>query len=924
MWYSPWGRGGRSLAAVAAGITVVTFFVDHGHAEVRRWASTTGGFYQNPASWDPAFNTPFPTFPSSLDEVLFDLNSTYTVNLIANASQTRMTVQHGDVTFNQSAERVFSVTQGDLFDPGLRIGTTAGFEATLRLTQGTITASTASVGFAPYLTGHLHITGGSSVFQTGDYLVIGQYGSGWLRADNGAVLNTHRVWMGMSNGSAGHAEIVGPNTQWNIATELMVGVDGTASMEVRQGAQVVSERGNLGFGDNSDGSVILRGTGTHWHSTLYTWVGHQGSGYLGVMDGASKKANDIVIGMLGTGEADVTGTGSQLEATSNLTIGAPGSQLGRLRVTDGGRVDANAVFLGENKQLNQLIVSGDGSQLHTSSTTIASYGLGELIISDGAVVDAGKLDLGYAAGHGLVRVDGPGTKLLATEVLIANAGRGELELVGGAFASFQQMAMGNSATAQANALITDADTLLQIDASLRIGHASGGEHTFIISNGATVDVGGELMLHEGSFLQLDGGTLNVGALTQEGQFELQRGTLTVGSDFHWMAHPLILHDDIQLIVDGTLSADHLIQLAGGTLSVKSLADSMPFGFDRGTLHIRDGGITVAADSALGAAFMMRDGMDLSADQNIHIASDGTLILVGGTLSSHQHVINEGELQLNGTNALIDAETLVNRARWTRGGRINANVLNDALGDIWLLPGDQLWIDGSMDNQGAINLTAARIDMLSGALMHAGIMNVWGFGSQSGSRIDGAVVIAEEGIINVAAGATLAFHDNVLHQGAMHVAQGGAIHFFGDVSGSGAFQQGGHIHFFGSLNPGNSPGTMMFEGDVTFDANHLLVMELGAAAFDHIDVDGLLTLGGTLRVVLLDGYVPMVGDAFDLLDWGSVQGTFDVLDLPTLSGSLAWNTDALLTTGTITVVPEPTTLTPFLLAAAAMLRRRPDA
>ena len=72
------------------------------------------------------------------------------------------------------------------------------------------------------------------------------------------------------------------------------------------------------------------------------------------------------------------------------------------------------------------------------------------------------------------------------------------------------------------------------------------------------------------------------------------------------------------------------------------------------------------------------------------------------------------------------------------------------------------------------------------------------------------------------------------------------------------------------------------------------------AYDQLHVTGPLALGGTLAVSIIDGFTPAAGNSFDILDWGSLSGTFSTIALPTLSG-LAWNTSQLYTTGVLSVL-----------------------
>ena len=91
---------------------------------------------------------------------------------------------------------------------------------------------------------------------------------------------------------------------------------------------------------------------------------------------------------------------------------------------------------------------------------------------------------------------------------------------------------------------------------------------------------------------------------------------------------------------------------------------------------------------------------------------------------------------------------------------------------------------------------------------------------------------------------------------------------------------------GDLRPGHSPGVATFDGDVAFSATARLEIELAGTTpgteYDVVNVGGRATLGGTLQVVLLGGFVPQAGDSFRVLTYGSRAGDFDRylgLDLP---------------------------------------------
>ena len=113
-------------------------------------------------------------------------------------------------------------------------------------------------------------------------------------------------------------------------------------------------------------------------------------------------------------------------------------------------------------------------------------------------------------------------------------------------------------------------------------------------------------------------------------------------------------------------------------------------------------------------------------------------------------------------------------------------------------------------------------------------------------------------------------------------------------------------------------------EVTFGGNAYLakstntVMQLAGpiagSQYDQITVTGQLVLAGDLDVVLLNGFQPQAGQSFQLFN-GELSGALNQVTLPALSNGLSWNTSNLDTNGTISIVPEPSTL--VLLAAGAV-------
>lgn len=107
---------------------------------------------------------------------------------------------------------------------------------------------------------------------------------------------------------------------------------------------------------------------------------------------------------------------------------------------------------------------------------------------------------------------------------------------------------------------------------------------------------------------------------------------------------------------------------------------------------------------------------------------------------------------------------------------------------------------------------------------------------------------------------------------------------------------------GTIAPGNSPGETHVFGDLDILDGDLQIEIAGdgTGEFDRLIVDDQLSAGGTFTVALIEGYEAVAGHTFDILDFGSLTGSFSV-DLPLLFGYLTWDDSNLLTTGELSIV-----------------------
>jgi autotransporter-associated beta strand protein len=313
------------------------------------------------------------------------------------------------------------------------------------------------------------------------------------------------------------------------------------------------------------------------------------------------------------------------------------------------------------------------------------------------------------------------------------------------------------------------------------------------------------------------------------------------------------------------------------------------------------------------------------------ASNGRVVIGATSTFSGDVTTNASGRVENGGGALHIAN-LDNSGILSGTADVVGTFLNRTTGDVRLAAGQSLFVQNSVAhiNAGLVEVlgnpssqaTFETVGPLTnaaggGSLIVArnaslrfdgGLNNLGAVAMNYGlNDIFGDVTNATGGTIAVAGGAGVTFYDDVMQNGAMVVSASGGMHssavFLGSVSGTGGAIGGGDIFFLGDLRPGNSSAAVTFANNVTF-AGGALDIEIGGTAlgsqYDHVAVTGDLSLGGKLKVSLINSFTPSAGQSFDVLDWGALSGTFSTVQLPALPAGLTWNTSQLYTAGTLSV------------------------
>jgi hypothetical protein len=134
------------------------------------------------------------------------------------------------------------------------------------------------------------------------------------------------------------------------------------------------------------------------------------------------------------------------------------------------------------------------------------------------------------------------------------------------------------------------------------------------------------------------------------------------------------------------------------------------------------------------------------------------------------------------------------------------------------------------------------------------------------------------MINSGGSNVVTFYGDVTHNGdEIRTSATNSTVFFGTVSGAGPFTGPGAVRIEGTLVPGSSPTALTFQGSLSLAFRSRLEIELGGpepgAEHDQLRITGPATLDGALQVSVIDGFTPSLGQSFEVLAAGAIEGQF---------------------------------------------------
>jgi T5SS/PEP-CTERM-associated repeat protein len=801
------------------------------------WKNPAGGDYADEENWDPE-GVPTVTVDRA-DTAIFDLTNEYGVN-VAGARAGRFVIRQSSIDLvGGTAE----VTDGSLVEPSLVVG----LGGRLHLVSGTFTSVHSVLGHVSGAQAQVDLISGNPVWINTGRLTIGDAGPGRLTVVAGAATSAESR---LGGGLLGPGDaIVGGPGRWTTGNLGLGFGGGPGTLEIRDGGLVVSESAVVGVVASTGNTVTVTGATPGDDDAPSTWnvagavaVGKAGAGLLEVAEGGRVACGNLRIGTDPTAAGTVRVRGSAADSfpasvlASGFVVEVGANGTGELFVQDGGSVSGQTLGVGFG---GVGTVTVEGTRPGSGETgpipaflfmaldaTVGVTTPGTVHVRDGAEFNTPRLVIGAQANGEVVVDDG---SIATSEIIVlGRTAAGTLTVRNGGLAVPRTVDLGAEAGSTGRLIVTqvhpaggeESISRVLLESHLRVGVAGTGE--------LVVNDGGKVVLGPGARLDVtaDGGLP-----------ELGRGRVTIeGTEASGVRSLLEVGDDVRI---GGLGS---VEVGAGALM--RAGRSVLLGGNRGggTLTAR-GANAFGAQSSVVVTQNLVVGASPDADGVLSVM-EGGFVFVGGTLTIGA---------LGESLAIVDGTS--------EGGTFRSTLHVE--GPTLLGEGSVLFI-----------FAGAQVFSKRAAIGGAGGP---GTASISSSADVPAWVVAEDLEVG-----------NDLGTGTLELCPGGLVTVGGTltidegsvVKGNGTVR-GRLVINGGTIDLGCSPGTLTIDGTYEQTAAGKLRVEVGGLApgqFDVLEVTGDATLGGTLELAFVDGFVPRAGDVVEFLKvHGAVTGAFATVE-----------------------------------------------
>ncbi|XAL98099.1 PEP-CTERM sorting domain-containing protein [Phycisphaeraceae bacterium D3-23] len=729
-----------------------------------------------------------------------------------------------------------------------------------------VTTDFLSIGFGFSGTSVATISGAGSSLNNSGTTQIASEASGILNFSNGSTGNVLagvvQIVPSSGFGDAGALNITGGSTltagSFEVGTRTgttsaTLQIDGAGSALTQTGASEF-ELGSFGLDDTStvtvsNGGVFTTGTG------LFEVFE---SGTVDINSGGTFNANGDLRFVGGT--FNVTNATFNLAAGKTLTADMDST----LTFTGSYNIDGGTTFRIEDRTeftVTSFLDVGSG----TDGTLVLSDFLTRLTTN---TVDTTFLDWGRAGATGSVTISN------SAEATI-HATRIDIGVTGNADTTGTVQIDGGSMTAN----------------SINLANGAMG------SGSITLNSSGELTLRNASVFNVGGSGVGTALLQiNDGGVTTGTGLTTIGANGR-----------VEINGFGQLEVKGDINIAGGQLVHGSSNgfDQFDLSSANSKLTVSDGGIV-----QLGNDFRVDQGQTLEANTggdlqffrglDIGVGTDGTVIVdgLGSMLSTETSNPDSNTLMSIGTNGGVGILIVRNQADAFLGAdtvSVGDSSASGTLGTVNVLSGASLTTNSlriGVNGNGTVTILGTNSSL---TMTGVSLLDVGGFGGSTTGTLNLAAggtlttgfnttFIADNGVVNLNGGHLVASVIDHTFGGTFSFIAGslGVERFVGDLTNQG-----------GTLRVGNTPppsgtrglpadnnafGVTNIVGDYSQFAGATVSFDLfsntsPSSSYDQLDVDGRLTLDGTIEIVVQANGVLSLGDTFQLLEWDTLDGEF---------------------------------------------------
>ncbi len=396
--------------------------------------------------------------------------------------------------------------------------------------------------------------------------------------------------------------------------------------------------------------------------------------------------------------------------------------------------------------------------------------------------------------------------------------------------------------------------------------------------------------------------------TSEGTVDLPNTTAFLGGVVRVVASGTDAEVDLSSL--SSIVSDHPTENSGIQVSGNGsvLLGNLPSDLNRVDLTLGQGSINLDTDSisAFTNANLSIDTTPRSFSSLSNIDSSGlnvfgvALTLPNVTSYANTGGISNRNLQASGFGSVLDLSSLTTIVN-DSGQPSTLSITATSRGVIDLSNVTQLTIPAAGANDRAIGVFAGGFESLIDLTSLESFVDSSIDGTSALSSSFGADVLlntATTSVQNVAVSTTTG---GTIAGGTLDIASGSQI------SGSGTLD--GSVSNAGELVTGNSSSGMTITGDYVQTGSGVMRVQIGGTAesglFRSLVIGGNAALDGTLSIELVNSFVPVVDDQFEVMTFSSRSGDFAVVNGLDLPGDLVFDRVFAATNMTLTAAtPQP--------------------